>query len=53
MVRHAAFAVFMAISPATIARRLALHVPVTKALHAGLSPVAGVDEVVCHVFSRQ
>lgn len=46
MIGPAAFALFMAISPSTLARRLALHEPVTKALHAGLSPVAGVDEVV-------
>lgn len=41
------FVSVMALSPATIARRSALHMPVLQALKDGKSPVAGVDEAVC------
>lgn len=42
--------VHMALAKSTVIRRAAIHHLVSDAICSGLTPVAGVDEVVCSVM---
>lgn len=42
--------VYMALKKSTVIRRAAIHHLVSDVICSGLTPVAGVDEVVCSVM---